>query len=123
SSVAAAELRIGVRAGGESMDPHLSAVGNNIAAIRNVYDALVSLDTELQPAPGLAESWEIIDDTTWHFKLREGVTFHDGSSFEAADVIHSLERIPVAAGSDGGLATYIQKIASFSAVDDMTVEI
>lgn len=119
----AAELRIGVRAGGESMDPHLSAVGNNIAAVRNVYDALVTLDETLQPAPGLAESWEVVDDTTWRFKLREGVTFHDGSTLDAADVLHSLERIPLAAGADGGLATYIQKIASSSAVDDMTVEI
>lgn len=119
----AEELRIGVRAGGESMDPMLSAVGSNISAVRNVYGTLVMLDAQLQPYPGLAESWEIVDDTTWRFKLREGVTFHDGSSFDAADVLHSIERIPVAAGTDSGLNTYIQRIASVTAIDDYTLEI
>ncbi len=119
----AEELRIGVRAGGESMDPHLSAVGSNISSVRNVFGSLVMLDPELQPYPGLAESWEIVDDLTWRFTLREGVLFHDGSTFEAADVVHSIERIPVAAGTDSGLNTYIQRIASVTAIDDRTVEI
>ena len=123
TSALAEELRIGVRAGGESMDPHLSAVGTNVSSVRNVFGTLVMLDPQLQPYPGLAESWEIVDDLTWRFHLREGVLFHDGSSFDAADVVHSIERIPVAAGTDSGLMTHIQRIADVTVIDDHTIEI
>lgn len=123
ASAMADELRIGVRAGGESMDPHFSAVGSNIAAIRNVFDALVGLGAQLQPVPGLAESWEVIDDTTWRFHLRPGVTFHDGSGFGAEDVVASFARIPAAAGPDGRLATYVRRIVEIVAVDALTVDV
>jgi len=122
-AASAQELRIGVRAGGESMDPHLSAVGSNIASVRNVYETLVMLDPQLQPYPGLAESWEVVDDLTWRFTLRDGVVFHDGTTFDAADVVQSIGRIPVAAGTDSGLNTYIQRIANVAAIDDRTIEI
>ena len=53
--------------------------------------------TELVPGEGLqprlAESWEDMGDGTWRFHLREGVTFHDGSAFDAEDVAHSIARI------------------------------
>ncbi len=42
--------------------------------------------------PRLAESWEQVDDKTWRFNLRQGVTFSDGSAFDAEDVKHSFER-------------------------------
>ena len=42
--------------------------------------------------PGLAESWENVDDTTWRFKLRDGVTFHNGNAFTAEDVVYTVER-------------------------------
>lgn len=120
---AAEELSIGLRVGGESMDPHVSAVGDNISAVRNVYETLVMLDPQLQTYEGLAESWETIDDTTWRFNLRQGVTFHDGSTFDAADVVASIARIPVAAGADSGLNTYIQRIADVTVIDDHTIQI
>ena len=119
----AQDLTIGLRAAGESMDPHLSAVGSNIAAVRNVYETLVMLDPQLQTYEGLAESWEAVDDLAWRFDLREGVTFHDGTAFDAADVIASVERIPVASGADSGLNTYIQRIDTITAIDDYTIEI
>jgi len=119
----AAELVVGVRAGGESMDPHFSAVGSNIAAVRNVFEALVGLDDELQTVPGLAERWEVVDDTTWRFHLRPGVTFHDGSALDAADIVASFARIPLAAGPDGGLTTYVRRIVEIVPVDDLTVDV
>lgn len=52
----------------------------------------ISYDTN-EPAPDLAESWTVSDDQlTYTFKLRQGVTFHDGTTFTAADVIASLNR-------------------------------
>lgn len=61
--------------------------------LQNVAETM----TELKPGEGLkprlAESWKDMGDGTWQFKLRSGVTFHDGSAFGASDVAHSLERI------------------------------
>ena len=56
------------------------------------YNGLTSLDGKLAPQPALAESWETPDATNWTFKLRQGVTFHDGKALDAADVVYSLTR-------------------------------
>lgn len=119
----AAELSFGVRSGAESMDPHYSAIGTNVSAMKNVYETLTGRDDNLQLVPGLAESWEVVDDVTWRFKLRSGVKFHDGSDLDAGDVVHSIERIPLAASADGGLKTYVRRIVGATAVDDLTVEL
>jgi peptide/nickel transport system substrate-binding protein len=116
------ELTVGVRSGAESMDPHFSAIGINVSAMKNVYETLTARDNNLQLQPGLAESWEPVDELTWRFKLREGVNFHDGSALDAADVVHSVNRIPLAAGPDGGLVTYTRRIVEATAIDDLTVE-
>ncbi|MEM0909097.1 MAG: ABC transporter substrate-binding protein [Pseudomonadota bacterium] len=122
-SAIAEELTIGVRSGAESMDPHFSAIGINVSAMKNVYETLTARDNNLQLAPGLAESWEPVDELTWRFKLRPGVKFHDGSTLDAADVVHSIARIPEAAGPDGGLVTYVRRIVDAKAIDDLTVEL
>ena len=123
ASVSAAELTMGVRSGAESMDPHFSAIGINVSAMKNVYETLTARDDNLQLAPGLAESWEVVNDTTWRFHLRSGVKFHDGSDLDAADVVHSINRIPLAAGPDGGLVTYTRRVVEATAVDTLTVEL
>ncbi len=48
----------------------------------NMYDTLVARDRSGKLVPGLAESWQSIDATTWELKLRKGVTFHNGEEFE-----------------------------------------
>jgi peptide/nickel transport system substrate-binding protein len=68
-------------------------VGNNI------YDALTRLNLDQaeeipEPGPSLATSWEVSDDLTeWTFTLREDVTFHDGTPFDADAVIFQFERM------------------------------
>jgi peptide/nickel transport system substrate-binding protein len=121
--LAAQDLRIGVRAGPEALDPHFMAVGNHSAALRNVFDSLVRVDEKLQVIPGLATSWRTVDDLTWEFKLRQGVKFHDGRPFTAADVKFSVDRIRDAAGPDGGLVIYTRSVTSVEVVDDFTVRI
>ncbi|MFV0450844.1 MAG: ABC transporter substrate-binding protein [Propioniciclava sp.] len=54
-------------------------------------ETLVRLDENVVPQPLLATGWERTGDLTWVFTLREGVTFHDGSSFDAASVKHVLD--------------------------------
>lgn len=57
-----------------------------------IFDYLVDVpDTSAPPVPMLATEWTWVDDRTWEFKLREGVTFHDGSTFDAEDVKASVE--------------------------------
>src|SRR5690625_4844792 len=64
------------------------------ALLYNVYEGLVRLDAEGEIQPLLAESWEISDDgTEYTFQLQEGVTFHDGTEFNADIVKFSLERL------------------------------
>lgn len=84
----------------------------------HLYDPLVSRSADLEFGPGLAESWEQVDDTTWRFKLREGVTFHNGNAFTAADVVFTVEKARASIRPD-----LVASIASATAIDDLTVEI
>lgn len=64
------------------------------ALLYNVYEGLVRIDSEGEIQPLLAESWEVSDDgLEYTFQLREGVTFHDGTQFDAEIVQFSLERL------------------------------
>lgn len=58
-----------------------------------VIEPLVWATEEMEPTPWLAEEWEAIDETTWVFTLREDVTFHNGESLTAEDVVYSFERV------------------------------
>lgn len=59
----------------------------------NMFNYLVTNQGEEGFQADLAESWENIDDTTWSFKLKEGVTFHNGEELTADDVKYTLERV------------------------------
>ncbi|QKV18303.1 ABC transporter substrate-binding protein [Oricola thermophila] len=61
---------------------------------QNVVETLTQIDpTDGGIAPRLATAWEQVDDLTWRFSLREGVTFHDGAAFDAEAVKHSIDRM------------------------------
>jgi len=59
----------------------------------NIYDTLLQRDANLKIEPLLAESYKLIDDLTWEFKLRKGIKFHNGEDFNAAAVKFNLERL------------------------------
>lgn len=86
---------------------------------RAIFDRLVERDDAANKfVPGLAESWERTDDTTWVFNLREGVTFHDGSPLTSADVKDTLEYF---IEQKGTLAPLLQDVTTIETPDDLTV--
>ncbi len=121
-------LVVGQIAEPQSLDPqHVSAV-NDFRILMNVYDGLVRYkDGTLEVEPALATDWSISEDgTEYTFNLREGVTFHDGSPFNAEAVVFNFERMiqedhPYHTGTFP-LSFYFSAVTSVEAVDDMTVK-
>ena len=114
-------LRVAAPAPVIDIDPHgpNSVLRDTLMAGRQIYDPLIEFHSG-EAVGRLATAWEQVDSTTWRFTLREGVTFHDGSTFDAADVVASLER---QAKAKGGLARLWGQFESVTAVDAATVEI
>ena len=119
----AADLTIGRASEPSSIDPQFSRTGNNQGTAELMFGRLIEQDPDLAIEPGLAVSWEPIDDRTWEIKLREGVTFHDGSAFTADDVIFSLERTDEVPNSPAPFSDMVSSIESMEKVDDMTLRI
>jgi peptide/nickel transport system substrate-binding protein len=79
----------------DQLDPHVTTAYASFEVLENVYDTLVVPGAEdLTMQPSLATDWTTSPDgLTWRFNLRQGVTFHDGSTFDSADVVYSFNRI------------------------------
>ena len=122
TAATAQELRLGVAAEPTSMDPHFHNLTPNNSMLSHIFEYLVDQDERQRLQPGLAESWKAIDDTTWEFKLRRNVKFHDGTPFTADDVLFSFERAPNVEGSPSSFGIYA-KGKTLTKVDDHTVHI
>ncbi len=115
-------LTVGVRAGPDSIDPHFSAAGTTAEALKHIFETLVWSGNGLDLEPRLAVSWKPINDTTWEFKLRSGVKFHDGSDFTAEDVKFSIDRVPVISGPTA-TTIFVKSIKEVKVVNPTTVHI
>ena len=73
-------------------DPHYSTSSNDIRVSFNLFDNLVSRHPDGKLYPSLATEWKLTSPTTWTFKLRQGVKWHNGDPFSSADVKYSFER-------------------------------
>ena len=104
ASASGSQLVIGSKLEPSSIDPHYHNLGPNNAIARHIFDLLVDSDENQQLRPGLAVSWKALNDTTWEFKLRQGVTFHDGTPFTADDVLFTFERAPNVEASPSSFA-------------------
>jgi peptide/nickel transport system substrate-binding protein len=90
--------------------------------INIVYEGLIALTSDNQPIPRLATEWSSSPDLkTWTFKLRDGVTFHDGSAFDAADVAFSFNRM-IDKEFDSPVRAVLGVISEIKVVDPLTVE-
>ena len=95
---------------------HTAQIGYKIQ--RNIFCRLVEVQPDMSLVPGLAESWTQIDPLTWEFKLRQGVTFHNGAPFTAADVKASIELASGFVKSDPVLAMTSNWVATEGIVVD-----
>jgi len=84
-----------------------------------VTETLVGANDDFSLKPGLATSWEQLDENTWEFRLRENVTFHDGSRMTAEEVKFTLENVIEA---NPKVASML-KVESIEVVDDYTLKI
>jgi peptide/nickel transport system substrate-binding protein len=118
-------LTIGVRSETSSLDPHWTQFPQDKQVEDHVFERLVAMDHNSRPIPGLATAWRPINDTTWEFTLRRGVTWHDGRPFTADDVLFTFQRLR--AGIQGAPASPAFIIAEgnkqIEKVDDHTVRI
>ena len=122
-SVAFSEtLKVGIKGEPSSIDPHYHNVGPNNMFATNIFSMLIAQNEFQQAVPDLATSWKPINDTTWEFKLRKGVKWHDGSNFTADDVIFSTTRAINVPKSPASLGVYL-KGKTFIKIDDYTVHV
>ena len=113
-------LTIGLGTEPTSIDPHYHNLGPNNQIAQHFFSRLIEQDHKQNLSPGLATSWKATDDTTWEFKLRKGVKFHDGSDFNADDVLFSMHRGGNHPNAKSSFGLYT-KGKTFTKVDDYTV--
>ncbi|WP_458095062.1 ABC transporter substrate-binding protein [Roseomonas sp. WA12] len=106
-----------------SLDPHFHNQAPNNAMADVIFDKLVGTDERVRLIPALAESWRPVADGVWEFKLRPGVTFHNGQPFTADDVAFSLARVPQVVNSPGSFSGYTRPIRRVEVVDPLTVRL
>ena len=106
------------------LDPTSAAAGAIDSVLySNVFEGLTRFMADGSVVAGLAESWEISDDgLSYTFKLRDGVTFHDGSAMDAEDVKFSLDRARAEDSTNAQKALYAG-ITDVSVMDPMTVKL
>ena len=105
-----------------TLDPQAVNDRSSRVVTANLFESLLGRDASTALIPVLATGYEVVDDDTWRFSVREGVTFHDGQALNAQAVADSLNRM-----LDPDYSTqrdsYIRNIASAEAVDEYTVDI
>ncbi len=124
-SVVAQEAEVIVLQQGEpsTLDWHMHCDLNAHEIDRQLFDTLLRRDRETMEVVGnLAESYEVLDPTTWQFKLRQGVSFHNGEPFNAEAVKFSIERFLNPDQGAPGRAN-VKLIDHVDIIDDYTVNI
>jgi peptide/nickel transport system substrate-binding protein len=105
-------LRIAMTAIPKSLDPNRDPGGQMLPIYRLAFEGLVKPDESGRPVPVLAESWKIVNDTTWQFTLRRGVTFSDGEPFTAEVVKWNITR-----AQDPKNSVYAARVNMITAVE------
>ena len=105
----------------QTMDPHAVSSAPVLGFLNNVYEGLVRRGRDMSIEAALATGWEPIGDGAgWRFFLRQGVTFHDGSEFDADDVVFSYER---ASSEASDVRSWFATVSDVIKVDDFTIDV
>jgi peptide/nickel transport system substrate-binding protein len=118
------DLTIALQLEPPHLDPTSAAAGAIDSVLySNVFEGLTRFMSDGSVVAGLAESWDISEDgTTYTFKLRDGVTFHDGSTMDAEDVKFTLDRARAEDSANAQKALFAG-ISEVTVIDPMTVEV
>jgi peptide/nickel transport system substrate-binding protein len=104
----------------QTMDPHAVNSAPVLSFLNNIYEGLVRRGKDMSIEPSLATSWEPLENENgWRFHLREGVTFQDGSDFNAADVLFSYQR---ASNEAADVRSWFAPVVDVRVVDDFTID-
>ncbi|KQX34753.1 ABC transporter substrate-binding protein [Devosia sp. Root436] len=116
------EVRIGVALEPPALDPTAGAAeAIDIVVYQNVFEGLTRIDQNGAVQPGLADSWTISEDgLTYTFKLHDGVTFHDGTTFDAEDVKFTFDRI-LSEDSVNAHREFYEPITGITIIDPLTI--
>ena len=117
----AADLVFGRGTEHASIDPHFNDAGNDVSTNQNIYDRLVEMNAKQEMIPALATFWRALDPLRWEIKLRQGVTFHDGSPFGPEDVAFTLDRPNHLVGAAAPWTRSVASVAGVDIVDANTV--
>lgn len=104
-----------------NVDPHGNTELVAMTTQVQIFETLVKKDENGEIIPGLAESWEQVDDKTIRFKLRENVKFHNGETLTADDVVYTIQRATEKPSSASIFAAFDAE--NTKAVDDLTVDV
>lgn len=117
------EITIAIQGEPTTLDTQYPDDGNMRTITWSIFEPLYKLDgVTLEPVPCLATDYEIVDDLTWKFTIRDGVTFHDGSAFTVDDAVYSINRI-IDPEYNSQIFSDFDSIAKAEKVDDKTLTI
>ena len=102
-----------------TLDPQKAIDTPTVRVYNQIYDGLVKKDNDMNIVPGLAESWNKVDERRTIFNLRKGVKFHNGETLTAKDVKFTLDRMK----NQPTVSFLISEIELINVIDDYTVEI
>lgn len=104
----------------QTMDPHAVNSAPVLSFLNNVYEGLVRRGQDMSIEPSLATSWTPLEgENGWRFTLREGVTFQDGATFTAEDVLFSYQR---ASDEAADVRSWFAPVSEVRVVDDFTID-
>jgi peptide/nickel transport system substrate-binding protein len=117
-------LQVAVDASPVGLDPHVVTAFASFQIVNGtIYEGLTAIDKDLRVQPSLAASWTVAPDgKSYVFKLRPGMTFHNGQPVEAADVVASFRRV-LSKDIASPLASRLAAVETMTATDPLTVEL
>lgn len=118
ATVTPGTLTLGTKLELNTLDPHFFNGFPQGSSHSLIFDALMLLDSNLNVQPALATGYKLVNELTWEFTLRQGVKFHNGTPFTAADVVATYNRVPNVPNSPNLFSPFTKSIDRMEIVND-----